>query len=129
MMPWLKALEVEDFRSIRGRVTVSLDAPVVLMQGANGTGKTSLLSALELALTQSIASLERFDPDYISHLPHKDAPDERGHVTLAGTGFNAVGEVAFTVTGTAIEGGPGLLSPSDARFFVERCYLAQATLG
>jgi DNA repair exonuclease SbcCD ATPase subunit len=53
--PWLKTLDVEDFRSILGPVRVSLDAPVVLIQGANGTGKTSLLSALELALTRSVA--------------------------------------------------------------------------
>jgi DNA repair protein SbcC/Rad50 len=128
--PWrLKTLAVEDFRSILGPVRVSLDAPVVLIQGANGTGKTSLLSALELALTRSVASLERFDRDYTRHLPHKESPDARGHVKLAATGFDPLGEAAFTVTGSAIEGGPALLSPSDARFFVERCYLAQATLG
>ena len=129
MMPWLKALAVKDFRSIRGPVPVSLDAPVVLIQGANGAGKTSLLSALELALTRSVASLERFDRDYIRHLPHKDSPHGRGHVTLTATGLDGLGEAVFTVTGSAIEGGPALLSPSDAHFFVERCYLAQATLG
>lgn len=126
MMPWLKALAVEDFRSIRGPVPVSLDAPVVLIQGANGAGKTSLLSALELALSRTVASLKRFDRDYIRHLPHKDSPRGRGRVTLTATGL---GEAAFTVTGSAIEGGPALLSASGARFFVERCYLAQATLG
>lgn len=108
---------------------VSLDAPVVLIQGANGAGKTSLLSAIELALTRSVASLERFDRDYTRHLPHKESPDARGHVRLAATGFDPLGEAAFSVTGSAIEGGPALLSPSDAHFFVERCYLAQATLG
>src|SRR2546421_10987496 len=108
MMPWLKALTVEDFRSIRGRVPISLDAPVVLIQGANGTGKTSLLSALELGLTRAVSSLERFDPDYIKHLPHKDAADGRGYVTLAASGLYGAGEVALTVTGAAIEGGPGL---------------------
>src|SRR5438874_2602841 len=129
MTRWLKSLTLEDFRSIRGRVAVSLDAPVVLVQGANGTGKTSLFSALEMALTRGVASLERFDPRYIEHLPHKDAADGRGHVTLAATGFDGAGQVALTVTGATVEGGPGLLSASDARFFVERCYLAQATLG
>ena len=129
MTPLLESLTVQDFRSIRGRVQVSLDAPVVLIQGANGTGKTSLFSALELALTRGVASLERFDPDYIAHLPHKHAADGWGHVALAATGFDGAGEVALTVTGTAIEGRPGLLSPGEARFFVERCYLTQATLG
>jgi DNA repair protein SbcC/Rad50 len=128
MSAWLKSLTVEDFRSIRGQVRVSLDAPVVLVQGSNGTGKTSLLSALELALTRAVTSLERFDREYIRHLPHKDAANGFGHVSLTAAGLASAAETALTVTGDTIEGS-GLLSPRDARFFVERCYLAQATLG
>ena len=128
MTPRLKFLTVEDFRSIRGEVSVSLDAPVVLIYGPNGTGKTSLLSAVELALTRGVASLERFDPDYIKHLPHKNAPNGLGHVALTAAGLTGPGEVALAVTGSTIEG-QRLLSPADAHFFVERCYLPQATLG
>src|SRR5207248_693979 len=106
--------------------SVSLDAPVVLIHGLNGTGKTTLLTAIELALTRAVASLGRFDPEYIKHLPHKDSADGQGHVSLTATGLKDAGEAAITVTEAAIEG-PGLLSPGDAYFFVERCYLAQAT--
>ncbi|MDF3907270.1 ATP-binding protein [Paracoccus sp. AS002] len=60
---------IEDFRSIRGSQRISLDAPVVLIHGPNGTGKTSLLSAIEFALTGNVASLARFDPGHIQHLP------------------------------------------------------------
>ena len=48
MTPFLKSITVTNFRSIKGSVTVPLDAPVVLIHGQNGTGKTSLLSAIEL---------------------------------------------------------------------------------
>lgn len=128
MTPWLKSLTVQDFRSIRGRVAISLDAPVVLVHGPNGMGKTSLISAIELGLTRTVASLERLDRGYIEHLPHKDAPNSLGHVSLSAAGVSGVGEAALTVSGTAIDGS-GLLSSEAARFFVERCYLPQATLG
>jgi hypothetical protein len=57
----LKELDVTDFRSIRGHVHAPLDAKVVLVHGENGAGKTSLLSAIELALTGSVQSLRRAD--------------------------------------------------------------------
>src|SRR3546814_18097368 len=70
----LKSLYVKDFRSIDGEVNVSLDAPIVPIHGPNGSGKTSLLSAIELALTGGVPSLSRAEPDYLSFLPHKDRP-------------------------------------------------------
>jgi exonuclease SbcC len=54
-------------------MTVPLNSPVVLIYGANGQGKTSIFSAIELALTGRIASLERFDSDYLKHVPWKNA--------------------------------------------------------
>jgi exonuclease SbcC len=53
----LKTLVIENFRSLQGRVVVPLDAQVVLVHGSNGMGKTSVFSALELALTGKIAHL------------------------------------------------------------------------
>jgi exonuclease SbcC len=126
--PWLKTLVIEDFRSIRGSVSVSLDAPVVLIHGPNGTGKTTLLSAIELGLTSTVGALERFDPAYVEHLPHKDAENGEGRVMLTAAYAEGTPETKFIANGTLIEG-EGLLTPEDARFFVERCYLAQATLG
>ena len=46
MSALLKSISVTDFRSIRGTLSIPLDAPVILVHGQNGTGKTSLLSAL-----------------------------------------------------------------------------------
>lgn len=125
----LKSLKVTDFRSIFGTADVSLDAQTVLIHGPNGTGKTSLLSAIELGLTRSIASFARFDGDYVQHLPHKNADGRPGIVELTVGGLNA-GEVdgRIEVTATEIQG-LQVLDPVPARFFSERCYLAQSTLG
>ena len=126
-MTRLKKLVVENFRSIRGEVNISLDAPVVLIHGQNGTGKTSLLAALELALTRSVPSLERADPDYMQHLPHKAAPQQKGSIYLEGDIDKKLCESRIQVSQTAIAG-TQLLKPSDSRFFSERCFLAQSTL-
>src|SRR5271167_3672506 len=85
----LLSIFVEDFRSIRGPQRISFDAPTVLIHGPNGTGKTSLLSAIELGLTGAVASLGRFDPDYLKHLPHKKSPDGKFRVVLEGAGLKA----------------------------------------
>ena len=128
MSPRLKFLTVEDFRSIRGPVGVSLDAPTVLIHGPNGTGKTSLLSAIELALTGSVSSLARFDDEYLAHLPHKLARDGLARIALQADGIAQQGEADLVADGAAIIG-KSLLMPETARFYTERCYLAQATLG
>jgi len=71
----LKSLDVANFRSIRGHVHAPLDAKVVLVHGENGAGKTSLLSAIELALTGKVQSLERADPSYEKQLLHRLATE------------------------------------------------------
>lgn len=126
-MSRLKKLVVENFRSIRGEITVSLDAPVVLIHGQNGTGKTSLLAALELALTGAVPSLQRADPDYLQHLPHKGALDRKGKVQLEADMNGASAASQVEVSRTEISGSP-LLNGSGPGFFSERCFLAQATL-
>ena len=45
-----------DFRSLRGENGIETDAEIVLVFGENGAGKTSLLSAIEMALTGKIRS-------------------------------------------------------------------------
>ncbi len=53
----LKAATIEGFRGFAGRFDVDLDADVILLQGQNGGGKTSLLDAVLWAITGKI---ERF---------------------------------------------------------------------
>lgn len=123
----LKSLLVKDFRSIRGTQRLSLDAPVVLIHGPNGTGKTSLLSAIEFGLTGAVASLGRFDPGYLEHLPHKRGPAGKCRAAVEVDGLPP-GWAEVIGDGQGVYGG-GLLSGDLTRFFVERCYLPQAALG
>lgn len=126
MIPRLKSVTVTDFRSIRGTVTIPLDSPVVLIHGQNGSGKTSLLSAIELGLTGHVASLARVDPSFDSHLVHKEATEGRVSVTVGGLAdLDQSAEIRSTNRRFS---GKGVLSPLLSRFYGERCYLAQSTL-
>lgn len=122
----LKSLDIDNFRSIRGQIHVPLDAKVVLVHGENGAGKTSLLSAVELALTGKVQSLERADPGYKKQLLHRFAAE--GSVLLKiltgesersfGASLNAAGAQSITA----------LEEPLSA-FFRERVFLPQSLLG
>jgi DNA repair protein SbcC/Rad50 len=122
----LKSLDIKNFRSIRGQVHAPLDAKVVLVHGENGAGKTSLLSAVELALTGNVQSLERADPSYEKQLLYRSATE--GSVVLralAGTSeqsfealLNAVGAQSTSA-----------LDEQRATFFRERAFLPQSLLG
>lgn len=122
----LKSLDINNFRSIRGRVHAPLDANVVLVHGENGAGKTSLLSAVELALTGRIQSLERADPGYRMQLLHRNAVEGSVLVrTLAGAqeqSFNAV-------LSSAGVNSMASLDEQRATFFRERAFLPQSLLG
>lgn len=127
MTPSLKSLSVKDFRSIRGEVSLPLDAPVILLYGPNGMGKTSLMSALELALTGTVASLERIEPDYSQYLPHKFAVSGKASIRLKTEGLKKLNEISLEVTGQ-LDASQALLEETEALFFSERCYLAQPAL-
>ena len=122
----LKSVDINNFRSIRGQVHAPLDAKVVLVHGENGAGKTSLLSAAELALTGKVQSLERADPDYEKQLLHRSATDGSALLKiLAGTSeqsfkaeLNAAGAQSIAA-----------LDEQRATFFRERVFLPQSLLG
>ncbi|CAN7761412.1 AAA family ATPase [Cupriavidus necator] len=125
----LKNLVIENFRSLRGKVVIPLDAQVVLIHGTNGMGKTSVLSAMELALTGKVAHLAADGPRYQSYLTTLDTGG--GSISLTTTapltaGSAVAGSLAFS-DDTFVP--KPLLDSDNARFFAERCYLPQATLG
>jgi exonuclease SbcC len=127
--PRLKSLIIENFRSLRGKVVIPLDAQVVLIHGTNGMGKTSVLSALELGLTGKIAHLAADGTGYRRYLTNLDTDD--GSITLTTThslaeGGRTDGALKFSDIGFTPS---ALLDPGNARFFAERCYLPQSTLG
>lgn len=125
----LKLLEVSNFRTIRGSVSLPLDASVVLIHGDNGAGKTSLLSAVELAMTGEIQALNDAEPRYIDHLPHVDGgPCGIRLAASEGTIAEGPARVELQVANGRVTGAP-LLGPQERRFFTERCFLAQSALG
>jgi DNA repair protein SbcC/Rad50 len=125
----LKNLVIENFRSLRGKVVLPLDAQVVLIHATNGMGKTSVLSALELGLTGRIAHLAADGEGYKAYLTTLDT--EGGSIALTTSapyreGARTAGALTFSDRRFAPD---PLLDSHDGRFFAERCYLPQATLG
>lgn len=128
-MPRLKTLTIENFRSIRGTIVVPLDAPVVLIHGSNGMGKTSVLSALELGLTGTIAHLERNQSRYQKYLTNFAAQSGSIQLTtgdIAADLGRPLGSVDFSNETFKAE---PVLNTQLASFFDQRCYLPQAVLG
>lgn len=119
---------VSDFRRIEGTRELPFDAPVVLIHGPNGTGKTSVLSALELALTGEIRSMERQSDRYRAHLPFLGQPYATVRADVADYLQSGAPGTPLTVGGARMEGTPAF-NPAAAQFYAERCYLDQSSLG
>lgn len=125
MTACLTELTISNFRSIDGPVVIPLDAPIVLIHGPNGSGKTSIATALELALTGDVAGLRRSDENVQNYLVHRKA--KKASITLKVAGLQRA-ETTIEVESGKITGN-ALLDPAERQFFAERCYLSQATLG
>ena len=123
--PMLHSLDITNFRSIRGTIHTPLDAKVVLVHGDNGAGKTSLLSAIELALTGRVIALERADPGYTRQLLLRETQAGRVRLQTTGLATNSF-ETLLKPTGITTS---SMLPAGPAGFFSERCYLPQALLG
>jgi exonuclease SbcC len=124
----IKRLILSDFRRIEGTRELPFDAPVVLIHGPNGTGKTSVLSALELALTGGIRSMERQSEGYLAHLPFFGQPQATVRADVAEDLQGRAPGIPLTVNGARLEGEPAF-NDAVAKFYAERCYLDQASLG
>ncbi len=125
MSALLTELVVTNFRSIRGTVSIPLDAPIVLVHGPNGAGKTSIATALELALTGDVAALRRSDDNVQAHLVNRH--DELAEISLKVSG-DLRAETHMSVQKGVIGGRP-LLGRDQVNFYSDRCYLSQSTLG
>jgi exonuclease SbcC len=125
--PKIGNILIKNFRSLRGTVSIPFDAPIILLHGSNGMGKTSILSALELALTGQIEHLSRVDANYGSHLLCNGT--EKGSIIVTNEKRTALmpatGEIVLSKSGFS---GKSLLDTETAKFFSERCYLPQSLL-
>jgi exonuclease SbcC len=121
----LKELDVTNFRSIRGHVYAPLDAKVVLIHGENGTGKTSLLSAIEYGLTGNVQALHRADPEYAKHLLYRSASEGKITVKTDSDGEEKRFDAVLNKDGAH---SLSRLNPKEASFFSERAYLPQSLL-
>ena len=113
----LTQVQIADFRSIRGKITVPLDAPVVLVHGPNGSGKTSLLSAIELGLTGAVSSLQRYDTSYAENLVHLDAQSRKASVIVSAKHDEIPANPSELVVENGNIRGMPLLSERQSRFF------------
>ncbi|KTE25814.1 MULTISPECIES: AAA family ATPase [unclassified Sphingopyxis] len=123
----LASLRVTNFRSIRGSIFAPLDAQTILVHGENGVGKTSLLSAIELALRGGIEFLELADRKYDEQLLHRAPEIDQGQITLTTRGLERANLFDVKIH----KAGHSTTSKLDRRlgdFFKERCYLPQALL-
>ena len=121
----LKELDIKNFRSIGGHVHAPLDANVVLIHGENGVGKTSLLSAIEYALTGDIRVLDQADPEYAKHLLHRSASEGRISIKTDEDGKEEQFDAVLDKNGAHSR---SKLGPKEALFFSERAYLPQSLL-
>lgn len=122
MTKWkLESLLVENFRSISGRHNVPLDADIVLVHGSNGAGKTSLLSALELGATGSVAHL-----DASTQLINRNYPMGRVELGLRNERATRLSQIEI---GPGPKSGEGALVGKERVDFLERCFLPQTVLG
>lgn len=124
----LRRVLISNFRRIGGSWEVPLDAPIVLIHGANGSGKTSVLSALEFGLTGAIRAMRRQDVRYTAHLPHRGSSFATIGVEIADDDGRVHLPPPITVGGDEIKGPPAL-DPETGQFFAERAYLDQVSLG
>jgi exonuclease SbcC len=76
------------------------------------------MSALELALTGAVASLERIEPDYSQYLPHKYAESGKASIRLRTKGLKERNEIDLEVSGR-LDASPALLEQEEALFFSE----------
>jgi DNA repair protein SbcC/Rad50 len=124
----LRSIFISDFRRLEGHRILPLDAPIVLIHGPNGTGKTSVLSAIELALTGDIRSMRRHDARYTAHLPFQGQEFATLRIDVSDDLAASLEPITMTVGGSRIDGAPRLNQES-AEFYAERCYLDQVSLG
>ena len=131
MIQRLRELRLKNFRQFGDLTAIDLDADVVLIHGQNASGKSSLLHAVELALTQEVADLSRFEGSYPQCLTRRGSTSG-AEVSLTfldadGVERKQVASLAAGGKGSRVTGS-GPLQAGHVQSFRDRCYLSQARL-
>jgi len=129
MVDRLLSLTLENFRTLDGLRTIPLDAEVVLIHGNNASGKSSILYAIELALTGDVGDLKLFRQDYprcLCSVHAEDGPTSVSVEYLTKSGPRT-STASVSKDGLAISFQRSLKEEAVASF-VERCFLSQVRL-
>jgi DNA repair protein SbcC/Rad50 len=129
MIARLLEIEVCGFRCFANEITVPLDADVVLIQGPNGSGKTCLVSALEFALTGRVQELSKFELDYPRCLKHLSSNEPTRAAVRFRTSDNVERTSIHESDSASEDSAFSAMSRDDLKFFRDRCYLSQSSLG
>ena len=130
MIRRLTAMSLQDFRLFRGEHRIALDGDVVLIYGANGSGKSSLLSAIEFGLTGSVSDLLRYGKDFPRCLRNVHAEGSAEvRVTFESTDATIISTTSVVSDSDNLERSSQNLDEASRQFFSERCYLSQVRLG
>lgn len=83
----IKAITVEAFRGIPASgITLDLDGKGLIIRGDNGTGKSSIVDAIEFFFSGHLKSLEKDQPLSVSkHAPHINCTAEQVNIKLSMT--------------------------------------------
>lgn len=131
MIKRIQSLEVEDFRAYEGHHDpIDLDGNVVLIHGLNGSGKTSLLHAIEYAVTGRVEHLAEFHGDYPEKLSHyrRGRATRPGRVQLMATLTDGDHRVIERTVGTDRPTEGSDFSDEIKASYAGRSYLSQAHL-
>jgi len=80
-VPRPASLQITAFRGIRDD-TINIDGNSLVLYGENGTGKSSLVDALEFLLSGSVGHLEEFQTTSVKkHGPHVNFDSSRFSVS------------------------------------------------
>jgi exonuclease SbcC len=124
MVTRIKSLIVENFRLLRGVHKFDFDADVILVHGNNGTGKSSLLYAIEFALTGGVHDLKAFSGDYPRCLQSVGTSSTEVTIVVEDNGKSIVSSAKIGLEKIS----HSKAAIKDVNSFTERCFLSQCKL-
>jgi len=127
MIEELLELHIKGFRGFKQIDPIPLDGDFVLVYGQNASGKSTILQALELALTGAVDDFKGYEKDYPRCLKHAFWSEDAQVKLRFRDESNVTREIGAIVGEKIVQNG-NTLAPDSVRFFQDRCYLPQKKL-